>query len=268
MKGLEGKQIGVAAARQSEAISALIQKNGGIPMTFPIQGERKLNESICEQDVNELLTKPFDIILLTTGIGAETLEKAADKLHQSSVFMQKMKGTTLAIRGSKTLKWVKKHELSPTFVSEDGTMEDLLNALTEKKLDMGTRLFLQAYNQDDALLKNKLEEKYDVYLSKPYHYEAPEQHILYDLMNNIKNQTLDAVVFTSKTQVQNLFANYSESEEMVKAFNEGVLAVAVGKVTAMELKNNGITHVLAPQKQKMGAMVVELSAYMDESNKG
>lgn len=263
MKGLEGKKIGVAATRKADAISILIQKSEGTPALFPIQGEQLFNKETCEQNVKELLTKPFDVVLLTTGIGAETLENSTYHLNCHSDFIQKLGNTNLAIRGSKTLNWAKKHSLSAKFVSEDGTMESLLTSLSSDKHNGGKRLFLQAYNQDDAALKHTLENLgYTVYLSKPYHYREPDHQILSNLRQEIIYQSLDAVVFTSKTQVKNLFNTSHNTKGITDSFNDNVLPVAVGKVTARELMQQGVTNVFQPSKPKMGAMVVELSAYL------
>jgi uroporphyrinogen-III synthase len=267
MKGLNGKVIGVAATRKADAISTLIQKNDGTPKLFPIQGEQQLNESICEEDIREFLANPFDMVVLTTGVGAETLENTAHQLNQHSNFIKKLDQSTLAIRGSKTLKWLKKHSLSAKYIAEDGTMDNLLTALTTEQRQMDKQLFLQAYNQDDVNLKYLLEDLgYHVYLSKPYQFMPPDDKILKALKQEVLNQTIDAVIFTSKTQVKNLFQN--SAEEIIHAFNEKVLAVAIGKVTAAELEKIGVCNIFQSEKQKMGAMVVELNEHYKNKQSG
>ncbi|WP_010649747.1 uroporphyrinogen-III synthase [Oceanobacillus massiliensis] len=257
------RRIGIAANRRADAIAALVHNIGGISHLFPIQGEQILNERTSEQDVLEMISNPFDLIVLTTGIGITTLENAAIRLDCLPEFIGELKNRPLAVRGSKTMKWLKKHSLSPTFLSEDGTMENLLESLTAIHPDERNHTFLQTYNQDDLLLRDKLEDLgYDVYLSKPYQYRKPVEEILFSLKQHIMNQTLDAVIFTSKTQVENLFGGSREAREMVNAFNENVIAVAVGKVTASQLKQKGICHVVQPANQRMGAMVIELKKYL------
>lgn len=260
--GLEGRKVGIAAERKADMIAKLIEKNGGKPSTFPIQGKQVLNEKTAEKNVSKLLAESFHLILLTTGIGAETLEKAAQQLNLFSDFIGKLEKSTLAVRGSKTRKWLKKHSLTASYVSEDGTMENVLDSLAEVKRSDGKHVFLQTYDQDDVVIKNKLESiGYTVYLSKPYLYKKPDFLILNNLRQHIMDQTLDAVVFTSKTQVINLFDK--ERERLVYAFNDKVKAVAVGKVTAYELEKNGVSHVIHPTNQKMGAMVIELRNYFN-----
>ncbi|RCW65858.1 uroporphyrinogen-III synthase [Saliterribacillus persicus] len=263
MDGLQQKQIGIAADRRAKEISTLIQKQSGIPVVYSIQGKQQLNEEISSQDIKHLLEEEFDWAVLTTGIGARTLENTATAIGIDKHFIKKLRQLHLAIRGSKTSAWLKEHSLEPTILSEDGTMDRLLQDLRDEFDKNGPkRIFLQAYNQDDAKLKNELETiGYSVYLSKPYSFEPPTPSIVNGLREAIIEKSLDAVVFTSKTQVINLFADNDRNSEITAACNEKVLAVAVGKVTAQELKNNGIKRVVEPDNQKMGAMIVALNNY-------
>ena len=42
-----------------------------------------------------------------------------------------------------------------------------------------------------------------------------------------------------------------------------VLAAAVGKVTAEAIRDEGVKRVLAPDIERMGAMIIELSRYYE-----
>ncbi|MFD2616263.1 uroporphyrinogen-III synthase [Terrilactibacillus laevilacticus] len=268
MKGLVNKTIGIAAERQAENISTLVTKHGGTPSIYSIQGQWLLNDEVCKENVKTLVDEPFDWIVLTTGIGARTLEEAAEKINEKDRFLQSLQKTPLAIRGSKTLKWLKDHNLVPDRVSEDGTMKHLISSFKqERENEKGKRVYLQLYDQDDAELKQQFESLgFDPYLSKPYSYKQPDPETLLSLTEKIVEQSLDAVVFTSKTQVRNLFKQPDQKASLVKAFNDQVLAVAVGKVTAGELEEQGIKKLIQPENQKMGQMIVRLSEYFEETS--
>ncbi|MDF2790543.1 MAG: uroporphyrinogen methyltransferase, partial [Neobacillus sp.] len=45
------------------------------------------------------------------------------------------------------------------------------------------------------------------------------------------------------------------------SFNSHILAVAVGKVTAEALREEGVEKMLVPEHERMGAMIMELSQY-------
>lgn len=263
MTGLKNKRVAIAADRSGDSIARLVVNMGGEPNVIPIQGKQVLNEKVCEQNVHDYLNEDFDWAILTTGIGVKALAGVAHDHGLYKPLLEKLRNEPLAIRGSKTLAWLKENDLSPKITAKDGTMDDLLGSLSSKDKGERGRVFLQAYNQDDALLQQSLEDLgYSVYLSKPYLFEAPGSEWLDVLTDEIASGDVDAAVFTSKTQVRNLFSYEADQGALLEGFNDrGVLAVAVGKVTAKELEDQGVENVLQPEKPKMGAMIVELDRY-------
>lgn len=258
MSGLAGKRVALAADRRADEITRLIENFDGSAVVYSAQGRQNLSEETSRTDVKALLSGSFDWVILTTGIGARTLSNSAEKAGVLDSYRRKLAESRLAIRGQKTVDWLKEQELSPTVLSEDGTMSKLLPLLPESD---GGDIFLQAYNQDDAKWKKAIEDKgYRVYLSKPYSFEQPDPSVVDALKKEVIDASVDAVAFTSKTQVLNVFGE-GETDELVGSFNNQVLAVAVGKVTAKALEDEGITHVLQPEKQKMGAMIVTLNRH-------
>ncbi|WP_084162999.1 uroporphyrinogen-III synthase [Halobacillus kuroshimensis] len=263
VKGLAGKKIGVAADRRADDIARLIGNMDGRSAGFPIQGSHQYNQETARRDVLHFLKKRFGYVLLTTGIGARTLEDAAAGIGHRRSFIKKLSDETLLIRGQKTADWLKEQNLAYEWMAEDGTMAKLLSYMEKDTGKSGKSVYLQAYNLDDAALKDSLEEMgYDVYLSKPYSFLPPDPVILGRLRSEITKENLDAVVFTSKTQVKQLFSK--EQQPVIDAFNRSVLATAVGKVTAAALEEQGISYVLQPEKAKMGAMIVALERYYRE----
>ncbi|MDL4843054.1 uroporphyrinogen-III synthase [Aquibacillus rhizosphaerae] len=265
MKELEGKRIGIAADRKSEAISEIIRKKGGIPVIQSIQGQRLLNERQAEEEVQYLIDHEFDWVMLTTGIGAQALEDAATRLGIRNDFIEKLKETKLAIRGSKTIKWLKGWSLKPDFVSPNGTMDQLIEGLRDEEIT-GSKFFLQEYNKNEDNLIEKLNTlPISLYRSTPYYYVEPEKDTLESLRSKISKLTLDAVLFTSKTQVENLFGGLEDKGSIVNAFQTKVKAVSIGSVTSKELEKNGVKRIIEPENPKMGAMVIELASSYKQS---
>lgn len=262
MHGLAGKRIAVAADRRAKEISQLIQNFGGEAVIYSVQGKQILDEQKSESDVKTLVAKSFDWVVLTTGIGIRTLADSAQSLQCHHAFMEKLSNESLAVRGKKTNEWLKEHQLHAALLAHDGTMDQLVIQL--EQLPKQKTIFFQAYNQDDAKWKSIFEQRgYEVYLSKPYYFEKPSAETLKSLYMEVLNSTVDAVVFTSKTQVKNILQG-KEAEKLVDSFNSGVQAVAVGKSTAEELLSYGIHHVLQPERQKMGAMIAVLDRFYKE----
>ncbi|WP_173917394.1 uroporphyrinogen-III synthase [Halobacillus sp. Marseille-Q1614] len=259
MDALLNKTIGIAADRNSEAIEEMIRKQGGTAVIKSIQGRKWLHEASAEQDVKKLIDTSYDWVILTTGIGAKALEEAAERLGKQKDYIDALKQTKLAIRGSKTIKWLKEKGLSAKVVSSDGTMAELIEHLKQEDIE-GRNFFLQLYNKEEKQLIERLTSlPIELYQSLPYHYEEPSEETVGELRNMIAHKQLDALLFTSKTQVQNLFAE--KGEGLAVAFNQHVIAGAVGKVTAKELRDFGVKRMIEPEKPKMGALVVALTKY-------
>ncbi|SEH72206.1 uroporphyrinogen-III synthase [Halobacillus karajensis] len=266
MGNLKNKRIGIAADRRGEAIAQLIRNMEGKPFSFPIQGKQVLNEDISLRNVTHYLNEPFDWVVLTTGIGVNTLENACLDHEMRNDFIKKLKKEKLAVRGSKTMDWLRGNQLKADLMADDGTMDDLLHQMPPAEQQGVSCVFMQTYNEDQVLLRELLERKgYAVYISNPYAFHAPSPDVVKGLFNEVVSSQLDAVVFTSKTQVRNLVDSGIDKEKLAESFNQDVLAVAVGKVTAQELENIGVQKVLQPAKSKMGAMVVELDRYFQPS---
>ncbi len=78
---------------------------------------------------------------------------------------------------------------------------------------------------------------------------------------------MDAVCFTTAIQVRSLFDFAREKgyiNEILHIFNNKATAVAVGKITAEAIREEGIEKLVAPEIERMGAMVIELARYYDE----
>jgi precorrin-2 dehydrogenase / sirohydrochlorin ferrochelatase len=76
------------------------------------------------------------------------------------------------------------------------------------------------------------------------------------------------VAFTSNTQVKFFFEGARRLNAvsfLQRAFNEKVIALSVGSMTSAELSKNGITRVVAPEHERMGAMVMELVRHYQTS---
>ncbi|MBV7509816.1 uroporphyrinogen-III synthase, partial [Bacillus sp. sid0103] len=73
VKGLMGKRIVLGASRNTEEISMLIEKQGGVPIVRSLQGTVFLAEEEVGQDLKKIIQKGTDWAIFTTGIGTQTL---------------------------------------------------------------------------------------------------------------------------------------------------------------------------------------------------
>lgn len=263
-KGLTGKRVAIGASRKTDEISTLIEKQGGVPVVRSLQGTVFLEEKEVGPNLNKIVKEGTDWAIFTTGIGMETLLDIAEKLEIKQHFVNIIQQAKIASRGYKTLSTLKKLGIYPEAQDEDGTTRSLLRSL--EKFDFSRkRVMVQLHGEKAPSLINFLEEKgADVTLILPYQHIPPATENVETLCEELLEEKLDAICFTTAIQVRSLF-NFAREKDCVDSlltsFNSQIIAVAVGKVTAEALREEGVEKMLVPEHERMGAMIMELSRY-------
>lgn len=264
--GLEGKRIAISGSRKIEEISTLIEKQGGIPIVRSLQGIVFLAEKEVEPDLLKFVNDGADWVVFTTGIGLETLVNLAEKLAVKDAFFTNIRHAKIASRGYKTLAALKKWDLKPIAVDEDGTTKGLTRALENVDFN-GKKVMIQLHGETAPALTKFFEDRgAEVLKILPYQHIAPESETVTNLCEEMTNNEIDAVCFTTAVQVRSLF-NFAREKsiptDILNCFHEKVVAVAVGKVTAEALKEEGVERLVTPENERMGAMIIELSHFFE-----
>lgn len=269
-QALTGKTIAIAGSRKLEEISALIEKQGGMAVIRPLQGTVFFAEKEVEADLRRFVEEGADWVILTTGIGTNSLIDLADKLGIKEQLLSRFKEAKIGARGYKTLAVLKNLEIAPVAVDDDGTNRGLVRSL-EKYDFTGKRVLVQLHGEAAPALIRFLEENGAiVHQILPYLHTPPQKDTVEQLCQELLEGRVNAVCFTTAVQVRFLFEYAKEHgyiEDMVKIFNQDALAVAVGKITAESIREEGIERLVAPEFERMGAMIVELARYYDQLNK-
>nr|WP_083388663.1 uroporphyrinogen-III synthase [Anaerobacillus isosaccharinicus]MBA5586143.1 uroporphyrinogen-III synthase [Anaerobacillus isosaccharinicus]QOY35590.1 uroporphyrinogen-III synthase [Anaerobacillus isosaccharinicus] len=264
MVGLSGKKVVLAASRKLDEMSVLVEKQGGIPVIRSLQGTVFLAEKEVEPSLRKLVTEGTDVVIFTTGIGLETIIDITEKIRMKEQFLNVIRNTDVASRGYKTNSALKKIGIQPFVVDEDGTTDGLISALHGYEFK-GKKVAVQLHGDPAPRLIKFLEDRGATVLKiLPYQHIAPNQETVELLCKEISSGEVDAVCFTTAIQVRSLL-NYAREhhylEKVSTAFKEHVLAVAVGKVTAEALREEKILNYIAPELERMGAMIVELAKH-------
>lgn len=267
-KGLEGKRVAIGASRKTEEMSKLIENQGGIPLVRSLQGTVFLAEKEVEPELIKFVEEGADWVIFTTGIGTETLVNIADKLGVKETYLQQLDKANVAIRGYKTKNFLKKINIEPAVLDEDGSTRGLIRALEDVDFT-GKKVLVQLHGETAPKLIEFLEGKgASVQTILPYQHIAPEWDAVQTLFDEIIEKKVDAVCFTSAIQARSLFTFAKDkgiTKEILAAFQSNTLAVAVGKVTAEALSEEGIDRMVVPELERMGAMIIELSRYFEKS---
>ncbi|WP_445506361.1 uroporphyrinogen-III synthase [Niallia sp. 03190] len=264
MKRLEGKRIALAGQRKVEELSKLIINLGGIPLPRPAQGTVYLDDSNLEEDIKQLVAGNYDWFIFTTGVGTETLYKTAERMELGDVFITTIQQAKVAARGYKTVNMLKRLNVTPVVRDDDGSTVGLVRSLAPHDLK-GSKVALQLHGDPAPKLIEHLEKQQAEYKEiLPYKHIPPKAEVLEQLVTEIISGEIDVVNFTSTPQARFLFSYAKEKgvyNEVLNAFSNKVVAVAVGKVTAAALREEGVQRMVIPQEERMGSAIIALEQY-------
>lgn len=261
---LEGKRIALTGPRRSQELSKLVENLGGTALVRPAQGTVFLDDEALRIGIDACLQEKPDWMVFTTGVGLEAIYKAAEDMGKIDAFNQLLHHTKLAARGYKTVNTLKQKGLIPLVRDDDGSTEGLIRVWSDHDLQ-DKHVIVQLHGDPAPRLMAWLKEKGASYRELlPYRHEAPPEDQLEQLLDDILNERVDAVTFTSAPQVRFLL-QYAENkgylDQLLETLRDPVVAVAVGKITAQGLREIGLQRVVAPQTERMGSMIIELAHY-------
>ncbi|CAG7656522.1 uroporphyrinogen-III synthase [Paenibacillus allorhizosphaerae] len=266
MAGLTGKRIALTGPRKAAELSVIVEKQGGIPLIRPAQGTVAVEREEVGREIVKLLEQGADWIILTTGIGTELIYQAAESMGLAAAFTEALGRAKIAARGYKTVNFLKTLGLTPVVKDDDGTTAGLMRALMPYDLK-GKKVALQLYGDHAPRLVEWLRGSGALdFEILPYRHVPPELDVVDTLLSEILQRQVDAVTFTSTPQARFLMMYARErglSEQVLDAFRDDVVAVAVGKVTAEALREEGVERVVAPEQERMGSMIVSLARYYE-----
>ena len=258
-KPLTGKRIAFCGARRSVELSALIEKLGAVPLSRPMM----VTESLDSPNVAEALTRfaqeGADWLVATTGMGMRAMREVAAALGVEEDSLARLSRAKLAVRGYKTVRALKEMGLKPDVLDDDGTLEGLRRQL--EPIDFTAKhVAVQLHGTRVPELTDWLAQRGASVLEIPlYQYQEPSEDEVRRFVCELNSGEIDAAAFTSNTQVFFLFAVAEQlglRGVLQGAFSDNVQAVSVGHMTTKALHDAGIEEVIAPEQERMGAMMM------------
>ncbi|RXZ83236.1 uroporphyrinogen-III synthase [Paenibacillaceae bacterium] len=261
---LEGKSIVITGSRKLTELSTIIEKQGGTALVRSQQGTMLPEEETLGRDLQQLVDNRPNWFLFTTGTGLEQMLQQAERMGIREQLIDAISNAKVAARGYKTFALLKKIQISPIAVDDDGTTAGLIRALQDYDY-AGQSIVVQQHGEAMPGLVQFLEGKGATTSTiLPYRHIPPEADVSETLYQEIIAGRVDAVCFTTAVQVRYFFEYATRKggcEQIVRSFEDRVAATAVGRVTAEALREAGVKRVIMPEIERMGAMIIELAQF-------
>jgi uroporphyrinogen-III synthase len=251
---LEGRTIAVPETRQLDVLAGLLERRGATVLRCPLVG---IHDAPDQQPIVAWLERriagpPGDLIVFYTGEGIERLFAAARRAGIDSDFLAALRKTRKLTRGPKPKRALRKLDLEPELEAAEPTTAGLIDTL--KRIELPNRrvaVQLYASDQDTQLVDYLRRRNVEPDCVAPYVYaSAAEDAQVVSLIDKLARGAVDAIAFTSKSQVQRL-KKLARDKGLDAQLRKGLTTTrvaAIGPVVGAELEAAGIRIDAMPEE--------------------
>jgi len=257
---LDGMRVAITEHRYPEQLTQLLERLGAEVFSCPLLKETPIEDSSgARRFISLCENTAIDFIVFYTGVGVDILFKS---VTNPEIFAP----SRIVARGPKAVNALKRAGMRVDVVAEVATTEGIITALSRENLKDKTVL-VQLYGQENSELSTALQKRGATVIGVSiYSYtQASDTASIQELVKSILDKKIDAITFTSATQVPFLFQladRLADPAAFRKRFKKDVIVASVGEVTSRALRDAGVEPHVTPAEPKMGPMVKALAEFL------
>ena len=247
---LAGRTIAVPESREIEVFAALLERRGARVIRCPLVAIRDAPDPAPVLEWSRRLAAgALDDLVLLTGEGLRRVLSCIEQ-HEPALrarLIAALSGVRKITRGPKPAKVLRELGMKPEIAAEPPTTDGVIASL--RGLDLRhRRVGVQLYGTEpNRPLVGFLESAgATVSTVAPYVYaDAADEQAVRSLVDELRAGSVDAIAFTSSSQIERLIG--VASEEGARAALANTLVAAVGPVVADTLRRHGMDAQLMPE---------------------
>jgi uroporphyrinogen-III synthase len=258
---LIGFSIGITGHRRSEEQAEMFGRRGARVMLGPVMRTVALDDvDVTVRATTELLVRPIDVVVLTTGVGTRSWLGAVESAGLDSDLRGACQNAVVLARGPKARSAAIGGGLDVAWQAPGETSAEIIDYLSTMGVT-GRRIAVQRDGGGTAVADHIRALGAEVIDVPVYRWVLPDDdRPARRLIEATASGQLDAVTFTCAVAVDNTFELADDPVALAGAFAGRARAVAVGPVTGSALRRHGVDDVLEPERARLGAMVQALTA--------
>ncbi|HUF98295.1 MAG TPA: uroporphyrinogen-III synthase [Ilumatobacter sp.] len=263
---LAGFRIGVTADRRADEQIGLLESRGAACLHGPvIKTHPQDSQEAMRLATQELIDRPPDVLVLTTGLGVRSWLEAADSIQLGNALHELFHTTALYARGPKATGALVTAGFDVLWTAPRARYDDVIDVLTALGVG-GIRIGVQLDGAGASELCDTIESLGAEVVRVPvYRWSLPDDLAPAErLIRAVVERKLDAVTFTAKPAVENFFDiahTVGCYDDIVDALSTDVAPFCVGPVCATGLTNVGIPAPHIPERHRLGSLVQLLSTF-------
>ena len=260
---MKDKTIAVLESRFGEHLARLMEKQGAIVFRAPALAEEPdLDPEAIRRLIADWAAHPVGLAIFQTGVGTRALFEAVDRLGLAEQMLTLLAACVVAVRGPKPTAVLRGRAVRIDISAEEPyTTVEVLAAIRKVNLS-GERVLVQRYGETNLGLEEGLKAGGAKVIEVPtYRWALPHDiDPLLRLLDALERRKIDAAVFTSASQVRNLFAVAERiaGVDQLRHNLNSVLIASIGPVCSDALETAGIHVTLEASPPKLGPLVAAL----------
>ncbi len=263
---LLGVSVGVTSDRRSDDMIASLTRKGARVVHAPTMRIVPITED--EQllaDTRDVIADPPDDVLVTTGIGLRGWVEAADAAGLAEDLLAVLGRARILARGPKATGVVRANGLREAWSAASEQTAEAVQHMVDEGV-AGRSVVVQLHGAaDEHQLEPLVAAGARVRGVAVYRWLPPDDpEAVQRMVDLVAGGRLDAVTFTSAPGAVALLdaaAAAGRREQVLRAFGDGVVACAVGDVTAEPLRAAGVDP-LVPDRWRLGALLRTLTEHL------
>ncbi|WP_237167076.1 uroporphyrinogen-III synthase [Mycolicibacterium fortuitum] len=266
-RSLEGRRIGVTAARKAREQIEMFQRRGADIVWAPALSlvPSMIDQQELHRTTQTVVSRPVDLFLATTGTGINSWFESADAWGLGHELARIASGAEVLARGPKSAGALVGRGVPVDWSPRSECFADVLAYLCCRDLS-GMRIVMQEHGHSlDRAAQVLRERGAEVVIASIYRIEGPESPARLDaLLDLVVGHALDALTFTSAPAVASIMraaaATHRESA-VVDALHAHIVVACVGPVAADAFSPWSIP-VVVPHRYRLGALVKLVESHL------
>ncbi len=253
MQPLAGRTIALPEARELDRLAELVAEAGGAALRCPLIAIRDAADPRpSEAWLRALVAGELDDVVFLTGEGLRRLLATAERLGIRAEVVAALGKVRKVTRGPKPARALHEIGLSSDLAAPVPTSAGVIEALAALDL-RGRRVGLQLYGEEpNRPLVEALERAgASVHSVAPYVYaSATDGAQVLALVDALHGRQVDAIAFTSASQVDRLFQVAVEAgvEQRLRAALADARVAAIGPIAVDTLARHGVRIDVVPER--------------------
>ncbi|MGY6501983.1 MAG: uroporphyrinogen-III synthase [Acidimicrobiales bacterium] len=265
---LAGYVIGVTADRRADEQIQLLEQRGAACLHGPVIRTHPLGPEEALRDATaEVMSRPPDYVLLTTGIGVRGWLEAAEAMHLADGLRAALSMATVFARGPKAMGAAVTGGVEVAWSSPQATSAALVERLASEGV-AGKRVAVQLDGAVGTELGEAIESLGAEVVAVPvYRWSLPDDlGPAGRLARAVADGAVDGVTFTARPAVENFLEIAAElgiDEEVTAAMAGPVAVFCVGPVCAARAVELGLSSAQQPERPRLGSMIQMVTAWFE-----